>query len=204
MMIECTNLPGGWARLPLETCVNRQRDSGFTRLWGEIWGFNKFPHCADCDQGRENLQQWERMEKMARGRKPKQEPKQEEKQPVDAGEKVESNPELFCQNRDCEWCDTEADCHCDLHGVGATECIDFTILGKQEETQPEPAPKKKRRSPDLPSLKLSITDREKPIVEWIDKMARENRRDRRCQVWALLEALMEDSIDLAEISNARQ
>lgn len=65
-------------------------------------------------------------------------------------------------------------------------------------------PTQKRNRKDPPMMRLPITEREQPVLDWIDKLARENRRDRRCQVWALLEALMEDSIDLAEISNARQ
>lgn len=74
-------------------------------------------------------------------------------------------------------------------------------LGKMSKSglhnsQPEPlkeSPKsatKKKRSPDLPSIKLPITERERPIIEWIDRKAAAERRNRSGQVWALLEEIM--------------
>lgn len=50
---------------------------------------------------------------------------------------------------------------------------------------------KKRNRKDPPMMRLPITEREQPVLDWIDKLARENRRFRNDQAWVILEWAME-------------
>lgn len=64
----CTRLPGGYARLPYETCIARQEVKQKRCSDGSNV---KFFACLDCAQGRENIKIWEEKKKMPQTSKEK-------------------------------------------------------------------------------------------------------------------------------------
>ncbi len=59
----CENLPGGYARLSYEACVNRQQDAFFKRADLSY----RYFQCVDCTQGKDNSKIYEREYKMKKG-----------------------------------------------------------------------------------------------------------------------------------------
>lgn len=67
-----------------------------------------------------------------------------------------------------------------------------------QKEQPEPAeivtaksPTQTTRNKKLPVLVLTVTEREERILKWVDEVGKKNRRERKEQIWTILEDLME-------------
>lgn len=67
-----------------------------------------------------------------------------------------------------------------------------------QKEQPGPAETVTAQSPTqttkkrkFPVLVLTVTEREEKILKWVDEVGKKNRRERKEQVWAILEDLME-------------